>query len=69
MILLTPFKTGQVNRVVSYICLEEKKVDHLVKQNEGGRKMTNQIVREIFRPRGNKEEKLAFGQGVSVFQA
>ncbi|RMX45042.1 hypothetical protein pdam_00011498 [Pocillopora damicornis] len=42
---------------------EEKKVDHLVKQNEGGRKMTNQIVREIFRPRGNKEEKLAFGQG------
>ena len=69
MILLTPFKTGQVNRVDSYICLEEKKVDHLVKQNEGGRKMTNQIVREIFRPRGNKEEKLAFGQGVSVFQA
>ena len=31
--------------------------------------MTNQIVREIFRPRGNKEEKLPFGQGVSVFQA
>ena len=32
----------------SYLCLEERKMDHLVRQNEGGRKMTNQIVREIF---------------------
>ena len=44
-------------------------MDHLVQENEGGRKLANQIVRQVFRPRGNKEEKLAFGQGVSIFQA
>ena len=44
-------------------------MDHLVLENEGGRKLANQIVRQVFRPRGNKEEKLAFGQRVSIFQA
>ena len=44
-------------------------MDHLVHENEGGRKLANQIVRQVFRPRGNKEEKLASGQRVSVFQA
>ena len=44
-------------------------MDHLVHENEGGRKLANQIVRQVFRLRGNKEEKLAFGQRVSVFQA
>ena len=32
-------------------------MDHLVLENEGGRKLVNQIVRQVFRPRGNKEEK------------
>ncbi|XP_058950960.2 uncharacterized protein [Pocillopora verrucosa] len=41
---------------------EERKMDHLVRQNEGGRKMTNQIVREIFQTYGNKAKKLAFGR-------
>ncbi|XP_066021554.1 uncharacterized protein [Pocillopora verrucosa] len=41
---------------------EGKKMDHLVHENEGGRKLANQIVRQVFRLRGNKEEKLAFGQ-------
>ncbi|RMX45056.1 hypothetical protein pdam_00011500 [Pocillopora damicornis] len=41
---------------------EERKMDHLVRQNEGGRKMTNQIVREVFQTHGNKAKKLAFGQ-------
>ena len=49
--------------------LEERKMDHLVRQNEGGRKMTNQIVREVFQTHGNKAKKLAFGQSVSIFQA
>ncbi|XP_066021550.1 uncharacterized protein [Pocillopora verrucosa] len=40
---------------------EGKKIDHLVQENEGGRKLANQIVRQVFRPRGNKEEKLASG--------
>ncbi|CAH3162466.1 unnamed protein product, partial [Pocillopora meandrina] len=31
-------------------------------KNEEGRRLANQIVRQVFRPRGNKEEKLAFGQ-------
>ena len=53
----------------SYLCLEERKMDHLVRQNEGGRKMTNQIVREIFQTYGNKAKKLAFGRRVSDFQA
>ena len=44
-------------------------MDHLMHENEGGRKLANQIVREVFRPRGNKKEKLAFGQRVSIFQA
>ena len=44
-------------------------MDYLVQENEGGRKLANQIVRQVFRPRGNKEEKLAFGQRVSIFQA
>ena len=44
-------------------------MDHLVLENEGGRKLANQIVRQVFRPRGNKEEKLASGHRVSVFQA
>ena len=52
-----------------YLFLEERKMDHLVRQNEGGRKMTNQIVREIFQTHGNKAKKLAFGQSVSIFQA
>ena len=50
-----------------YLFLEERKMDHLVRQNEGGRKMTNQIVREIFQTHGNKAKKLAFGQSVSIF--
>ncbi|XP_022792235.1 short transient receptor potential channel 2-like [Stylophora pistillata] len=41
---------------------EGKKIDHLVQENEGSRKLTNQIVWQVFRPRGNKEEKLASGQ-------
>ena len=44
-------------------------MDHLVHENEEGRRLANQIVRQVFRPRGNKEEKLAFGQRVSIFQA
>ncbi|XP_066027980.1 uncharacterized protein [Pocillopora verrucosa] len=40
---------------------EGKKIDHLVQENEGGRKLANQMVRQVFRPRGNKEEKLASG--------
>ena len=44
-------------------------MDHLALENEGGRKLANQIVRQVFRLRGNKEEKLAFGQRVSIFQA
>ena len=44
-------------------------MDYLVQENEGGRKLANQIVRQVFRPRGNKEEKLASGHRVSVFQA
>ena len=44
-------------------------MDHLVHENEEGRKLANQIVRQVFRLGGNKEEKLAFGQRVSVFQA
>ena len=40
-----------------------------MQENEGGRKLANQIVRQVFRPRGNKEEKLASGHRVSVFQA
>ena len=44
-------------------------MDHLVHENEEGRRLANQIVRQVFRPRGNKEEKLAFGQRVSVFHA
>ena len=52
-----------------YLFLEERKMDHLVRQNEGGRKMTNQIVREVFQTHGNKAKKLAFGQSVSIFQA
>ncbi|CAH3122203.1 unnamed protein product [Pocillopora meandrina] len=40
---------------------EGKKIDHLVQENEGGRKLANQIVRQVFRPRGTKEEKLASG--------
>ena len=52
-----------------YLFLEERKMDHLVRQNEGGRKMTNQIVREIFQTHVNKAKKLAFGQSVSIFQA
>ena len=43
-------------------------MDYLVQENEGGRKLANQIVRQVFRPRGNKEEKLASGHRVSVFQ-
>ncbi|XP_022805037.1 short transient receptor potential channel 4-like isoform X2 [Stylophora pistillata] len=42
---------------------EEKKIDHLIQENEGNRKMTSQIARQVFKPLGNKEEKLAFGQG------
>ncbi|RMX45055.1 hypothetical protein pdam_00011501, partial [Pocillopora damicornis] len=45
---------------------EERKMDHLVRQNEGGRKMTNQIVREIFQTYGNKAKKLAFGRRVLI---
>ena len=44
-------------------------MDLLVHENERGRKLANQIVRQVFRPRGNKEEKLAFGHRVSVFEA
>ena len=44
-------------------------MDLLVHENERGRKLANQIVRQVFRPRGNKEEKLAFGQRVSIFHA
>ena len=44
-------------------------MDHLVHENEEGRRLANQIVRQVFRPRGNKEEKLAFGQRVSIFHA
>ena len=44
-------------------------MDLLVHENEGGRKLANQIVRQVFRPRGNKEEKLAFGQRMSIFHA
>ena len=44
-------------------------MDHLALENQGGRKLANQIVRQVFRLRGNKEEKLAFGQRVSIFQA
>ena len=40
-----------------------------MQENEGGRKLANQIVRQVFRPRGNKEEKLASGHRVSVFEA
>ncbi|CAH3122218.1 unnamed protein product [Pocillopora meandrina] len=40
---------------------EGKKIDHLVHENEGGRKLANQIVRQVFQPRGNKEKKLASG--------
>ena len=43
-------------------------MDLLVHENEGGRKLANQIVRQVFRPRGNKEEKLASGHRVSVFE-
>ena len=55
--------------MVPRFVLEGKKIDHLVQENEGGRKLANQIVRQVFRPRGNKEEKLASGHRVSVFQA
>ena len=55
--------------MVPCFVLEGKKIDHLVQENEGGRKLANQIVRQVFRPRGNKEEKLASGHRVSVFQA
>ncbi|PFX26290.1 Short transient receptor potential channel 2 [Stylophora pistillata] len=41
---------------------EDKKINYLVQVNEGGRKMTDQIVRQVFRPRGNKEEELTSGQ-------
>lgn len=41
---------------------EEKKIDHLVQENEGSRKMINQIAQQVFRPRGNKKEQLAFGE-------
>ena len=44
-------------------------MDLLVHENEGGRKLANQIVQQVFGLRGNKEEKLAFGQRVSVFHA
>ena len=44
-------------------------MDLLVHENERGRILANQIVRQVFRPRGNKEEKLAFGQRVSIFHA
>ena len=44
-------------------------MDLLVHENERGRKLANQIVRQVFRPRGNKEEKLASGHRVSVFEA
>ena len=43
-------------------------MDLLVHENERGRKLANQIVRQVFRPRGNKEEKLASGHRVSVFE-
>ncbi|XP_066021565.1 uncharacterized protein [Pocillopora verrucosa] len=43
---------------------EGKKIDHLVHENEGSRKLANQIVHQVFRSRGNKEEKFAFGQRV-----
>ena len=55
--------------MVPRFVLEGKKIDHLVQENEGGRKLANQIVRQVFRPRGNKEEKLASGHRVSVFEA
>lgn len=42
---------------------EEKKIDYLVQENEGIRNVTNQIARQVFRPRGIKEDKLTFGQG------
>ena len=54
--------------MVPRFVLEGKKIDHLVQENEGGRKLANQIVRQVFRPRGNKEEKLASGHRVSVFE-
>ena len=38
-----------------------------MQENEGGRKLANQIVRQVFRPRGTKEE--ASGHRVSVFEA
>ena len=44
-------------------------MDLLVHENEEGRRLANQIVRQVFRLRGNKEEKLAFGQRVSIFHA
>ena len=55
--------------MVPRFVLEGKKIDHLVHENERGRKLANQIVRQVFRPRGNKEEKLASGHRVSVFEA
>ena len=55
--------------MVPRFVLEGKKIDHLVQENEGGRKLANQIVRQVFRPRGTKEEKLASGHRVSVFEA
>ena len=48
---------------------EGKKIDHLVHENEGSRKLANQIVHQVFRSHGNKEEKFAFGKRVSIFQA
>ncbi|PFX17927.1 Transient receptor potential-gamma protein [Stylophora pistillata] len=46
-----------------FLLTEEKKIDNLIQENEGNRKMTGQIARQVFQPLGNKEEKLAFGQG------
>ncbi|XP_022803157.1 short transient receptor potential channel 7-like [Stylophora pistillata] len=41
---------------------EERKIDNLIQENEGSRQMTNQIARQVFQPRANKENR-TFGQG------
>ena len=50
----------------SLLSSDGKKMDHLLFENDGGPRMANQIARQVFRQRGNKQEKITTGSSVGI---
>ena len=56
----------KTNAALSMLSLDERKMDQLLHETDGSRRMANQIVHRVFRQQGCKQDKCIAGASVSV---